>query len=295
MLFTVEFLFVVRYFPKFNVDGPRRFHCVVSLRVVNALVALMATCARSWKLLIIHRTPAGPPPVQHQSWPLPLMIICNTIAATIEQCYLLYRYYGLSKCISFTVFVVLLIITRGAFGFMWAIGFLGNTRYDMEIVTTAAYCFSASIDIFIPMLLIWELRKIKTTSACTQSFIRRVIVNASSAGCVVALCEILILILLWTVSSAICLLNAALGPLYGITVLVNLFVCQRRLPRPTLSQTKTGNITTSVGFDAFQSQQLSNLPHLYERGKPPFNSLSDIESKSSKEISSTDYATGTNE
>jgi len=222
------------------------------------------------------------------------MIICNTIAAVVEQCFLLYRYYGLSKCISLTVLVVLMTITHAVFNFMRAIDFLANTGFDKDTVTTLAYCFSASVDILIPMLLIWELRKIKTTYSYTQSFIHRVIVNAASAGGCVALCEISVLILFRTVSQAICLNNAALGPLYGITVLVNLFVCQRRVPMPTPSQTKTGDLTTSVGFDAFQPQQSPNLPQPYEREKSTFNpKLSDIESRSSKEISSTDYATGT--
>jgi hypothetical protein len=224
------------------------------------------------------------------------MIICNLIAATIEQCFLLYRYFGLSRNIFSTAVVVLMVIAHDFFGALWAIGLLEPTGFDKAFVMTAAYCFSAGVDILIPLLLIWELRKIKSTYSCTQSFIRRVIVNAASAGCCVALCEILVLVLLWNEPSAICLFNAALGPLYGITVLINLFVCQRRATCPASLQTKTGDLTTSVGFDAYQPQQSPNPPPLYEREKATFNpQLSDIESRSSKEISSTDYASGTSD
>jgi len=116
---------------------------------------------------------------------------------------------------------------------------------------TVSFSLGAAIDILIPILLIWELRKIKTTYTHTQSFIRRIIVNAASSGCCVALAEIFSLILFWAQYSVVLLGCAIVGPFYGITVLVNLFVCQRTLANTNTMPTKTANLTT---LDSVQLQ-----------------------------------------
>jgi len=227
-----------------------------------------------------------------------VMIICNTIAATIGQCFLMYRYYGLSRNGAITALIILTIVTHCTFSFICAIGSVAKTVLDHDMITTAAYCFSASVDIFIPMLLFWELRRIKTTYSCTRSLIHHMIIKLAATGCCVALCEILILMLFWTASQAISLVNAALGPLYGVTVLVNMFVWQQKAC-PTSSQTNTGELTTSGGSgsgsggsDSLQRQQYDNPPPTYELEKVSFKpALSEIKSSSSQEISSSDYLT----
>jgi len=94
------------------------------------------------------------------------------------------------------------------------------------------------MDILIPILLIWELRKLETTYTSTQSVIRRIIVNFASSGCIVAIAEIFALIIFLTDYKIVLLGCAILSPFYGITVLVNIFVCQRRIARTA----KTGDV-----------------------------------------------------
>jgi hypothetical protein len=144
-------------------------------------------------------------------------------------------------------FVVFAILVHFASGLVVGIESLVHPAFTNEVgimAHTVSFSLGAALDILIPILLIWELRKIKTTYTHTQSFIRRIIVNAASSGCVVALAEIFSLTLFWTQYSVVLLGCAIVGPFYGITVLVNLFVCQRSVAGPNTTPTKTGNLTT---------------------------------------------------
>jgi len=219
--------------------------------VINALAEFIATCAQSWERLIIYG--GSFLPMRH-SWTVPLMMICNIVASNAEQCLLVHRYYRLSRRMSLTSLVVFMILLQDAAGVTVAVDLILHAEYGRRftvISATVEYCLSAIVDIFIPILLIWELRKIQPTYSCTKSLIRGIIVTAASSGCCVALAEILLLILFWTRRPVMVLVDAAVGPLYGITVLTNLFVWQRR-PCPGTSRAKTDDLTT---LDSLQLQQ----------------------------------------
>jgi hypothetical protein len=256
MLFTLEIILAIRYLSRFN--GPGRFKVVVALIVINAAVTQFGSCAHSWKLLIEHR---AAPPDKH-SWPLPLMLITKNIAGAIGQTFLVYRYYGLSKSIFLTSVVGLMIIAHLAAGIITAVDYLLHPEFGRALATlarTLSLVFNAAPDFLIPILLIWELRKIKATYSSTYSFIRQIIVNAASSGVSVALVEVLLLVLFWTQSEVVILAWAIVGPLYGITVLINLLVCQRRLTRPTTpTPSKTVDLTT---LDTAVRQGSFNPPH----------------------------------
>jgi len=237
MLFILEIILAIRYISKFN--GHRRFNLLVGFLVANGIVTVIATCAHAWKLIIRQATP----PTKH-SWPLPVMIICKNITGVIAQCFLVYRYYGLSRSIFITALVVLVIVVSAGAGLTFGIDYLVHPQFGSPIAAMArpiSFCINAAIDLIIPLLLIYELRKIKPIYSSTQSFIRRLMVNAASSGCCVALAEILVLVFLWTQPQIILLGCYILAPLYGITVLVNLFVCRSSVPA---MQTKTANLTT---------------------------------------------------
>jgi len=229
------------------------------LLIANATITLVATTANAWKILITHRLTL---PTQH-SWPLPIMIISKNVAATVEQSFLVYRFYGLSRSIFLTGCLVFAIAIHFGFGLLTGVDMLVHPSFANQttiMAHTVSFSMGAVIDIIIPVLLIWELRKIKTTYAHTQSFIRRIIVNAASAGCCVALAEIFSLILYWCRYSVVLLGCAIVGPFYGITVLVNLFVCQRSVAYPNATRTKTGNLTT---LDSVQLHGSFDPPPLF--------------------------------
>jgi len=169
----------------------------------------------------------------------------QNITSAIAQCFLLYRYYELSRSIIFTALVIVMIVAQLAAGFTIGIDYLVHPRFGSPVAAMARpiwFCVAAAIDLFIPILLIYELRQIKTTHSSMQSFIRRLIVNFASSGCVVALAEILVLCLFWTGPHLILLGCNVVAPCYGITVLVNLFVCQSKThSAATGMQTKTVN------------------------------------------------------
>jgi len=183
-----------------------------------------------------------------------MLIICNIIASTAEQCFLVHRYYRLSRRTFLTGFSLFMILAQAAAGFAIVVDFISHPEYGRRFSLLAGsveYCLSAAVDVLIPLLLVYELRQISTTSSHTQSLIRRIIVNAVSTGLFVGVVEMLLLILYWGRTRAIIVACAALGPLYGITVLSNLFVFQRR-PCPSTLPTKTCDLTT---LDTLQLQQ----------------------------------------
>jgi len=248
MLFVVEIVLCIRYFSKFS--GHSRFNLLVGFLVGMAILTVIVTCAHSWKLLITHRVT---PPKRH-SWPIPMIIICKNITGTVCQCFLAYRYYGLSRSIFITVSIVLVVIIHLGAGFTIAIDYLVHPQFNQPIPAHARpiwFCIAAALDIVIPMLLIYELRQIKTIYSTTRSFIHRLIVNAASSGCVPALVEIFVLVLFWTQPHLILLGCNFVAPCYGITVLINLFICQSKVPSAAAMQTKTANLTTldSVQLD----------------------------------------------
>jgi len=172
-----------------------------------------------------------------------------------------------------------MIVVHDAAGLAIAIDTIVHPEFGHPLISlamTIAFSVSAAIDIFIPMLLIWELRKIKTTRPDMQSLIRRVIVNAVSSGCCVALAEVFLLILFWTHSPYELLGCSTLAPFYPITVLANLFVCQRRVPVPA---NKTANPTT---LDSFQIQRSINKSHFYDHDHKSFIQESDTTSVSNR-------------
>jgi hypothetical protein len=241
MLFLAEIVLAIRYFVRIN--GPRRFQVVVGVLVTNAVAQLISTTANAWQFLIIYRVT---PPTEYL-WPIPMMIICKVIAATTEQFFLIYRYYGLSKSMFWTTFVVLTIIAHFTAGIIVGVALFVHPAFTNQLAilaNTVTYCLGAAMDILIPILLIWELRKIKPTYSSTQSLIRRIVVNAASSGCIVAIAEIFALVLFLKLFPAVLFGCAIVGPFYGITVLVNLFVCQRSADYPTTTRTKSYNLTT---------------------------------------------------
>jgi len=140
-----------------------------------------------------------------------------------------------------------MIVVHLAAGIVTGVDYLVHPEYGRELATmarTISLVFNAVPDFLIPILLIWELRKIKTSYSSTYSFIHQIIVNAASSGVCVALVEVLLLVLFWTKSEVVLLAWAIVGPLYGITVLINLLVCQRRLTRTTITPSKTVDLTT---------------------------------------------------
>jgi hypothetical protein len=188
---------------------------------------------------------------------------CKNVASAIEQCFLLYRYYGLSRSIFWTTIVFLLILAHLGSGFTLIFDLFIHHQFGRPIVNlTIAISFSlnAAIDIILPVLLTWELRKITAIYSSTQSLIRRIIVNAASSGCCVSLAEVFLLVLVWTQPEVELLGCVLLAPFYGMTVLINLFVCQSS--RATVSPTtKTGNVTT---LDSVRLQMAFHPDHTME-------------------------------
>jgi len=263
MLLVIELVLAARYFSHVHINALRRFNVVVGALVVNAIVLVLATYAFSWKSFVLQRErPSSQGGQNHGSmqgqrngsqgaqWALPLVTICNLIAATLEHCFLVYQYYGLSKKRFWSGLIMFMIVAHVIAGLITAVGNVVDSGLSNPLFTSAmttAFCVSAAIDVFIPMLLILELRDIMAVYSGTPLFVRILTVNAASSGAIVALAEILLLIFYWTRIQVKHLISGALGPLYGITVFVNLSAFHRREPFRTPLQSKSRNFSTRTG------------------------------------------------
>ncbi|KAJ7677054.1 hypothetical protein DFH06DRAFT_617633 [Mycena polygramma] len=183
-------------------------------------------------------------------WTLPLESFANSISGIIVDCYLIYRFYMLSKNIWATLFLCALLLV--ALGGYFIVFFLLVTRQIIKyqsMETKGAIIYSiaqAVVDVLIAVGLIWKLRSMKSSFKRTNTFLNRVMVGALRTGSITALCAILVLaIFLHNKSSVLStLFSFQLAPLYTLTLLFN-FNLRRKYVQP-LTIPKTSEIGNGI-------------------------------------------------
>ncbi|TFK67734.1 hypothetical protein BDN72DRAFT_82792 [Pluteus cervinus] len=263
VLYTIELVLALRYLTSYGIHGPRRFNLVVYLLAVNGMLATVSNCAVSWQYMV--QSPGILPAVH--TWPLSATMFSNLVAATTEQIFLVHRFYVLSGKLYLSASVLILILAHTSVTMVTAIDLLVHPFYGHPlciITMTVGFCISAAIDVVIPLLLVGDLRKIQTSSMWTQGLIRRICLHSLSTGGAVAVTEVLVIVLFWLQSPYLQVFTAALGRLYGLTIFVNLLVCQRSTNSAIAERTITGDLTTSVGIDTSQTGHTGNLTSMFE-------------------------------
>ncbi|KAK7055128.1 hypothetical protein R3P38DRAFT_1345363 [Favolaschia claudopus] len=193
-------------------------------------------------------------------WPLPLYSIMNTLLSNIVDCYLIYRFYSLSKNIFATLFLYALVLLAFA-GYL--MGFIPLVRGSFSLADRENSRIGAMInfitlsvcDILIAAGLIWKLNSMRSNFAHTNTFIKRVMIGAIQTGSLTSITAILLLITFLNnpQSNIPTFFIFLFAPLYTLTLLMNFNV--RRAPG-TSGTSKTsesrGNGNNNIIMDGIQ-------------------------------------------
>ncbi|KAJ7484618.1 hypothetical protein FB451DRAFT_88132 [Mycena latifolia] len=213
-----------KYFTTFPNDPWNRKGLVI-VTLIFSLAALVGDYANTYLPTVTYwgNTEA----IAKVYWPLPLYSIMNTLLAIIVDCFLIQRFYTLSKNIWITLFLYSLILLALA-GYL--MGFIplvrGSTYADRDKARIGGLlCFIAMVlcDFFTAAGLIWKLRTMKSSFSHTNTFMNRVIIGAIQTGSTTSLCSILLLItFLNNPQTNVCTFFIFLfAPLYSLTLLFN--------------------------------------------------------------------------
>ncbi|KAF7359880.1 hypothetical protein MVEN_00713600 [Mycena venus] len=231
----------VKYFTLFP-DDPWSRKGLVILTLTFGIAAVIGDCANTYLPLVTYYGNAEA--IQKVYWPLPLYSIANQLLAIIVDCYLIYRFYSLSKNIWATIslYGILLLALAG-----YLVGFVplvrGSSLADRDEARIGAMITFISMvvcDLLIAAGLVWNLRSMKSSFAHTNTFIKRVMVGAIQTGSATSVCSLLLLItfLKNPESNVPTFFIFLFAPLYTLTLLFN-FNIRRSAAADLVRKSKT--------------------------------------------------------
>ncbi|KAJ7661307.1 hypothetical protein DFH06DRAFT_1191998 [Mycena polygramma] len=181
----------------------------------------------------------------------PLVSFTSALISSIVDCYLIYRFYTLSKNIWATLFLyALMLLAVGLFLVLFlnpVTDSLESQRHTLTLGIIINFSAQAAVDVLIAAGLIWKLRSMKSTSPHTNTLLRRLMIGAVRTGTPTALCAILALAtyLRMPNSQVSTFFMFQFAPLYTLTLLANFNV--RRHGRGPSSTMQTTDSWTAPG------------------------------------------------
>jgi len=219
VLYMVELALIFEYLRQFRHEYYLQF--MVFVMLLFDTIGTVSCCASAWIHLIIH----AHQPATQILWTLPVLIITTALNAMMEQSFLIYRFFMLSRAKVITSCLVLLMWTHVAFAIWSAIYLFLHPQFGVNngsITRTIAYCVKAAVDILIPCSLIWQLRKTRSPLRSTTNLIRRLSAHALTSGSLTAIIGIVFIALFWSRRPGFSVISYIFGRIYTITFLANL-------------------------------------------------------------------------
>ncbi|KAJ7054299.1 hypothetical protein C8F01DRAFT_1164732, partial [Mycena amicta] len=249
LLFGSALSQAVRYYRTAPSDTwPRRGLVAVSL--LFCTVALVGDYANAYLPLVTYW--GNFDAVQRSYWPLPVYGLFNSSVGLIVDSYLISRFYSLSKNLSISLLLGLLVLTSITASFTTCIMLqLSNSIAERDKVKVSGVIWTTSMaisDVAIAVALIWKLQGIKTTFKETNSLIQRLTMVAVQTGATTSIIAILLMItyLIKPTSNVPTLFCYQLGPCYLHTLLYNVNLRRdlrsRSGTRTTSGHTRNNNI-----------------------------------------------------
>lgn len=223
LVYSFELALVFLYFHRFPKDKTFVRVMVISL-VLADTVATISACATVWLGTITY---AGVPVDYNDFWTGALSTLVSIVPVTFERSYLIYRIFSLSNskkkivCGLLMILVVLQVILCFYIGIRMAIQ--PDYMERPAPINTLSFCVAIFVDVAIPVVLIFQLRKFSSVFQSTKNIIRRISIQAMSSGSVVAVASTGYMVLFWIRIPEFLIFGGTIGRLYSLTVLVNLF------------------------------------------------------------------------
>ncbi|KAJ7831020.1 hypothetical protein B0H14DRAFT_1188199 [Mycena olivaceomarginata] len=260
ILFGLVVAQAFRYFTMFPEDPWSRKGLVILVLTLSVL-ALIGDYANTYLPTVTYWGDLEA--IQKVYWPLPLYSIANTVLAFIVDCYLIHRFYTLSKNIFATLFLYALILLALSGYLMGVIPLLtgsGNLadRDRAKIGAMINFITIVVCDILIAAGLIWKLRSMRSNFAHTNSFMNRVMIGAIQTGSATSVCSILLLVTFLNdpESNVATFFIFQFAPLYSLTLLLNFNIRRSSglsgTSRSKTSESRGGNNNNNIIMDGIQ-------------------------------------------
>ncbi|KAF7343092.1 hypothetical protein MVEN_01739600 [Mycena venus] len=257
ILFGIVWSEAYKYFTLFPNDPWSRKGLVI-LTLAFGLAALVGDYANTYLPVVTYwgNTEA----IQKVYWPLPLYSIMNTLLGIIVDCYLIFRFYSLSKNIWATLFLYALILLAFAgylMGFIPLVRGSGSLadRENARIGAMVNFIAMVVCDMLIAAGLIWKLRSMRSSFSHTNTFMNRIMIGAIQTGSATGVCSILLLITFLNnpESNVATFFIFLFAPLYSLTLLLN-FNIRRSSSTSGTSRSKTSesrgaNVNNNILMD----------------------------------------------
>ncbi|KAF7314630.1 hypothetical protein MKEN_00936700 [Mycena kentingensis (nom. inval.)] len=214
-LFTLEIALSLFYMRQWDLN--RNLKIAFVLVILNDLVGTMAVCTVPFEFLVLGKFTSVEAVV--------VLLITTAISATVEQIYLIQRYWRVSKSSYYCAFLVLLSFTHTFVAIAATTnGEIYSVHDDIWDLRAIAGTLCTIDDILIAMAMIWTLSGIKPIWHSTQQLIRAFCIHALTTGIVVAIATIFAFVPLFLRASWAHFFDiffAMMGRIYSLTIISN--------------------------------------------------------------------------
>ncbi|KAJ7240406.1 hypothetical protein B0H12DRAFT_1134797 [Mycena haematopus] len=250
MLFMLEIVLMYRYFQQ----PSRPLLHKVGAAVIFSFDTISTFAIWTNVYLVVLNFGKHPDPIFARSSLalLSVLLVATYATASIEQLFLCYVYFSLTKRRVVTAFLLFCVAVHLVFSYMSAIMILvNNTTFGLPILTSKIGAISCAVtDVMIAACLLFTFLGFKKTiviRVSMQSVIHRLMILIFTSGVVVASTTLLVMIFLLTGLPAYTLFLYSQGRIYALTILYNFLI--QAPSQDSLPETNTPrSIVTAVVF-----------------------------------------------
>ncbi|KAF7368728.1 hypothetical protein MVEN_00197500 [Mycena venus] len=202
---------------------------------------------------------------------LSVILITTYTTASIEQLFLCFLYFSLTKKRMITVFLVFCVAVHLGFSYASAILILvNNTPLGSSFLTSKMGAISCAVtDVMVAAALLFTFVRFQKTiviRVSMQSLLRRLTVLVFASGVVVASTTLFVMIFLLQGVPAYSLFFYCQGRIYALTILCNFLVSMPGQPTRTHPRNAPGSVVTTVRFHGEYIDHTANGNYDHRRG-----------------------------
>ncbi|KAF8905276.1 hypothetical protein CPB84DRAFT_1745585 [Gymnopilus junonius] len=198
LLYMLEITFAIYYFARFKTERLLQF-LLFGLLLADT-ICMITVLASAWLLLIKSFQTYS---ISETEWTAPLSTFMIAIPAVAEELFLINRCRRLMQSLFVLGILTAMVLTHAVFEIYsgcYVVAFAADNpnarRYGNKGAAVAA-SIVATVDIFIPLALIWQIHHVTPLQISKQRSWRDTIVNAISSGGCGGIMTVILLVLFW--------------------------------------------------------------------------------------------------
>jgi len=175
-------------------------------------------------------------------WPTCVAILAKAVGGMCEHCYLIRRFYLMSKNRPLTIFLVLLSTAHALCHLVVAVNWL-TSKVPLSMIGkgvqwgpfyslyVSGWAIAVAVDTLVAAGIAWQLLRLDVVYKSTKGIVRKFVLTTVISGGLTATCGIVLLILLVQTRYEYIMLACNFEKIYVITVFTNLAVAHSILER----------------------------------------------------------------